>query len=417
LIDGIKIFYRIHDFEQWKSTVKIDLFTPTDLETGETKGKTREINGTIQQTITHRGNLDTFRIAIKETAKEYVRAERIVSHLLILDGSLHKNHFNGSNYLPFTWDNLQSQIEYLETSLQLTGPYTEIVNLEIGLNINLPFAVFPYLRKNLLVYKCTPFNRYNPDRNGVCLGFVCPLTQYQVKVYDKGKLFELPYNLMRFELRYLKMQPLKERGIVILSDLKDLEKVNALKDLLLSAWENVLLSDNTINLSNPAINPKDRELLKLANNPKYWETLKEENKRRFNYHRSKYRQLIAKHGMGYHSIIREQINNEWNRLFVNPKTPELYNLTVKVKGNNVQSLGLPNPRFCISCGRDISHQDKRSSFCSPKSVGEVAAHRCRNKDSNRRNNLKGKIERLKRRGLLFDITPYLNNQFNSSFGG
>jgi hypothetical protein len=413
LIDGIKIYCRIYDFEQWKSSVKIDLFTPTDLATGETNRKTIELNdGTIQHTITHRGKFETYKVAVKETSRNKA-GNRIVTYLLVIDGSLHKNHYSGENYSPFGYKDLKRQIDYLEKSFRLSSPFVELVNLEIGVNVSLPFPVFPYLSKNLLVYKCTPFNRYYPDKKGITLGFVCPLSQYSVKVYDKGKQFQLPYNLMRFELRYLKMQPLKGIGINILSDLKDLNKLQRLKTLLIKAWNNVLLGDDTIEQSDPSLTAQDRELLLMGGNPKYWENLNETNKRQFNYHRSKYRNLVDKYGKGYHRIIREEINNECDRLI---NSTELYNLTFKVKGNKVQTPQPNKMRFCVSCGRDISKQDKRSSFCSPKSVGEVAAHRCRNKESNRRNNLKAKIERLSRKGLLFDIIPYLNNQpFSTSY--
>ena len=185
MIDGIKIFYRINDFIEWKSKVKIDLFTPTDLETGEAKGKTRELNGTIQQTVTHRGNFDSYRVTIKETSINRPKENQQVSHLLIIDGSLHKNQFNGENYLPFPYCQLNTQIDHLEKGLQLSGPNSEIVNIEIGVNVILPFPAYDFLSKNLLTYKGTPFNRYNPDRKGVTLGFVCPFTQYSVKVYDR----------------------------------------------------------------------------------------------------------------------------------------------------------------------------------------------------------------------------------------
>jgi predicted RNA-binding Zn-ribbon protein involved in translation (DUF1610 family) len=64
-------------------------------------------------------------------------------------------------------------------------------------------------------------------------------------------------------------------------------------------------------------------------------------------------------------------------------------------------------RFCASCNKDITHQKDNSKFCSPKYVGIVEAHRCRNTDSNKRNNLKNKIQRIYSRGVLFDIEPFM----------
>lgn len=420
MLDGVKIYYRINDFEAWRKASNIELFTPTDLDTGATKGKTRTINGSLQQTIIHRGNYETYQLTIKETIKTQVSGKRSVSYFLIIDGSLHKNYFNGANYLPFTWDCLQTELNKLETGLHLSG-FLDIVNLEIGVNIPLPFPVFPFLKNNLISYKGNQFNRYNPDKNGICLGYVCPLSQYSVKVYDKGKQFDLPDYLMRFELRYLKMQTLKERGIKHLSDLTDLSKVNGLLNLLLTAWDNTVLFDSSIDLKKPNIKNKDRELLKEGRRPGYWEQLKETNTRRYNHYRKKFRLLVADYGEGWHKKIRELIKTQWENLFKNctilPSVPnqDLYKFTVKVKGNNVQFLGerelnefsYPIKRTCLTCGRDITNQKSRSKFCGEKNVGESAAHQCRNKDSNPRNNLKRKIRRINSRGVLFDIVPYL----------
>ena len=406
MLDGVKIYYQINDFDAWRKAANIDLFTPTDLETGATKGRARAINGGLQQTIIHRGNFETYLITIKETTKCQENGCRAVSYFLIIDGSLHKNYFSGANYLPFTWDCLQTELNKLETGLQLSG-VADLVNLEIGVNIPLPVPVFHFLKHNLISYKGNQFNRYNPDKNGNCLGYVCPLSQYSVKVYDKGKQYDLPGNLMRFELRYLKMQTLKERGIKNLTDIKDFNKANGLLNLLLTAWDNTVLFDSSIDLKNPNIKNKDRELLKEGRRPGYWEHLKETNSRQYNYQREKFRLLVADYGQGWHKKIKELIKTQWENLFKNctilpsVKTPELYKFTVKVKGKNVQK------RFCLSCGRDITNQDSRSRFCSAKFVGEAAAHQCRNRDSNPRNNLKGKIRRINSRGVLFDITPYL----------
>lgn len=406
MLDGVKLFCQIPEFESWRRAVNLDLFTPTDLETGAVRGKTRQIGGWVQQTIPHRGNFQTYQLTIKETIKSQVNGKRSVSYFLIVDGSLHKNNFGGANYLPFTWDRLQTELNSLETGLQLTGD-TEIVNLEIGVNIGLPFPVFTFLNQNLISYKGNQFNRYNPDKNGVCLGYVCPLSQYSVKVYDKGKQFDLPGYLMRFELRYLKMQTLKERGIKRLTDLKDLNKVNGLLGLLLTAWDNILLFDSSIELKNFELRDRDRNLLREGRRAGFWEDLRETNPRRYNYQREKFRSLVAKYGQGWHGKIRELIKTQWENLFENctilptVPNPELYDFTVKVKGKNVQS------RSCLSCGKDITHQDSRSKFCSARFVGEAAAHQCRNRDSNPRNNLRNKIRRIKSRGVLFDITPYL----------
>ena len=419
MIDGVKTYYNLPNFEEWKQAVNIP-FSVTVLDTGEIKSKVRNVNGLQQRTFTHRATFQTYSLQVKEVERKDLKGNEVRDHYLTIDGSLHKNYFGGENHARFEWNKLQTEIVNIATGLQLPPELIEIVNIEFGVNIPLPFEVFPFLKRCLISHKGKPFNQYRPDRNGFVLGYVCDHSQYSVKIYDKGKQYKLPEPLMRFELRFTKMQPLKEKGIKTLSDLTDLEKVNNLFPLLISAWENVLLFDYSINVKRADLRPKERELLTEGNNPKFWEQLKETNRRRFNSKREQFRELVRKYGQNLHGFIRSQIINEWGNLIEyctnlpSVPNPELYKFTVKVKGKNVQP---PGPsKCCISCGKDISHQRGNSKFCSSKYVGEEAAHKCRNTDSNQRNNLKAKIRRIEGRGILFDITPYLSVNNNKKQG-
>ena len=59
MLDGIKIYFQISDFMAWKKAVGINLYTATDLETGQIRGKTRTINNTIQHTVCYKGKFQT----------------------------------------------------------------------------------------------------------------------------------------------------------------------------------------------------------------------------------------------------------------------------------------------------------------------------------------------------------------------
>lgn len=318
MFDGVKIYYRLNDYRAWKKAVKIDLYTPTDLETGVARIKIRPVNnGDLRHTMIHRGGFETYQVTVRETIITKMNGNKIVTFFLIIDGSFHKNHFEGANYLPFSWDSLQAQINYLEAGLKLNPDLMQLVNLEIGVNIITPFDVFTFLQRNLIAFKGHSFNKYNPDRNGLCLGFVCPLSQYSVKAYDKSIQFNLPDYLMRFELRFKKMQILKARGIKCLTDLKNFYKVNSLLDLLLGAWDSILLFDSSIDLESLKLKRLDSELLREGRRPGFWLDLKEKNIRRFNYQRGKFQDLVAKNGKGWHNKIRESIKSEWANLFNN----------------------------------------------------------------------------------------------------
>lgn len=410
MIDGITINCIIRDWETWKHLVNIPFKVFTDIETGNIDTRTR---GNKIITI-HRGKWEYFDIVVKEVFNN-ITGTRIFH--LIIKGSLHKNQFNNKNYLPFTYQLLQEQINHICKTLYIDPTQAQISCLEVGINLVTPFVVMPFVMNNIISYKGNPFNRYIKDSTGFCLGIHCTLTQYSIKIYDKGKQNNLPQNLMRFEKRFVKMQVLNKYGIKYLSDLQDRPKVKGLLKMLLEAWENVLIYDIellkkiivTNNLKKGVI-----DLLTNGQNSNYWERLKDSNVRKFNYQREKFKKLVTQNGNKWQQKVTELIQQEWNGLFKNctnlpvgkkeilsvGEKAELYNLTIKIKGNNVQK------RFCLNCGKDITHQKEDSQFCSAKYVGYEAAHLCRNTA----NNFKYKIDKLKRGGLLFDPMPYFTNK-------
>ncbi len=346
MFDGIKINYEINDFELWKKTVNIEFYTPIDLQTGEVKERIRNFGGNVISSITHKGNFQTYCISVKETRKNILKNKKTVSYFAEISGSLHKNYFEGNNYLPFKWDNLQTELSNLENKLNLSNENLQIVNLEIGVNIQTPFEVTPFLRRNLISYKGQSFNEYWPDNRGFVLGKFCKLSQYSVKIYDKGKQNNTPENIMRFELRFTKMAILKKRGIENLNSLKCFHTSNSLLSLLLNAWDNVLIFDSVINLKDKRIKPKHRRLLDKGNNPRYWEEMKEKNKREFNYKRNQFKHLVKIYGNDLHNQIKEMIKTEWENLTNNctnlpsVNTENVYEFTVSQYPKRVQIYSL-----------------------------------------------------------------------------
>jgi len=408
MIDGITIKIIIENFYSWLRSVNLLLCTNVETETGEIRTKKR--NDIL--ITTHRGKWETFDIIIKEVLNTTSGGKLFY---LTIKGSLHKNHNGGTNYQPFTWDQLQEHINHICTNLSINPTEAQISTLEVGVNIPTPFTVTPFFRGNIISYKGNSFNRYKPDSSGVCLGIVCNLSQYAVKVYDKGLQNKLSDNLMRFELRYLKMQSLNNRGIKYLSDLQDIVKIYKLQDLLLNAWNDVLIYDVTQDVKKLHLKPSDNDLLIKGQNPKFWEQLKENNTGdHFKYMRGRFKNLVAKYGNNWQSTVNGLIKKEWQNLFKNyPNLPTgetllLPEFTIKINGKNGETPLTDNKRYCLSCGKEL-HQEQKpgSKFCSSKFVGERSAHQCRNNDSNQRNNFKRKIEVIKRRGVLFDVVPFI----------
>jgi hypothetical protein len=94
-------------------------------------------------------------------------------------------------------------------------------------------------------------------------------SQYIIKIYNKAlhyksKGFEIDTEIMRFEIKYTKMQKLNERGIFTLQDLANYGLHN-FKDEVLNEFNNILFYDNTIQ-------SKSRSISNYKN-PLYWTEL------------------------------------------------------------------------------------------------------------------------------------------------
>jgi hypothetical protein len=418
MIDGITIECGIENFEIWRERIKIQFQTATNISTGEIITKKRE----DQLITTHRGKWETFELEVKDVLNLQTGITRFY---LKIKGSLHKNHFKGKNFQPFNWTDLQTQIHHISKSLLIEPNKARISTIEVGVNIVTPFEVKTFLKGNVINYKGKEFKTYKADKNGFELGLFCDLSQYKVKLYDKGLQNELPINLMRFEKRFLKMQILQKKGVLFLSDLLDIQKVKNLKPLIVEAWKNVLIYDIEDSKGLKKTLGSDYDLLLKGRNPRYWDSIKSSNRDRYNYKRGKFKDIVIKYGRNYKFIVLDLIKNEWNSLFINStnlpigECAELRNLTLKIKGKNVESQLPPLlNRVCLSCGKDISTQKNGSKFCSAKIVGEFEAHKCRNTNSNQRNNFKRKVEVIQGRGLLFDIMPFFlfNNKESLTIG-
>lgn len=68
---------------------------------------------------------------------------------------------------------------------------------------------------------------------------------------------------------------------------------------------------------------------------------------------------------------------------------------------------LPVHTRCKITGKDISDQKQGSKFLSAKKLGYKEAHRIRNQDSNPRNRLRYKLERIKKNPTLFPLNEMI----------
>lgn len=148
-----------------------------------------------------------------------------------LSGSLHKYWNKGQhNYNDFgrldLWDVVRELCDWLEIEPQMAN----IHNLEFGLNLIVKFDPSAFLG-GLLTYKATSFCRTAITGKGFYKQ--AAQTQFIIKAYDKGKQFDRPDNILRFEMKVIKIEYLPQ--IQTLADLMDSDKLTTLGALLADA--------------------------------------------------------------------------------------------------------------------------------------------------------------------------------------
>lgn len=236
------------------------------------------------------------------------------SGTILLEGSLHKYwNYGKHNFNDFTFKDLVEVINDLKNKFDLNIKSCILRNIEVGVNIIPPINTNKVLN-GLLVHAKEKFkDMYIPYGN--CKQVVHE--RYKLKAYDKKiqyrKEYNIPNDLLRFEIHYSKMFDLKNIGVITLEDLINKDKVKYLGDKLLKAWNEILLFDKTI--IKKRINKYQRETkLNQWENPYYWMEL---NKQRRNEQKKSYNSVLEKHSQQTHKLIHQLISNKFDFLLYN----------------------------------------------------------------------------------------------------
>lgn len=363
MIDGIKL--------NINNKVATDWIIKTNEETGEIlPNKTALLQGFV---IVQKGN----RVTLK--------------------GSLHKYHNNGlHNYNDFTFEQLVNGINDLKRKYNIDPETSFLENVEFGVNIETPFDP-EYILNNVVIHKGEPFKRFPKG-----LGVECEHAQFFIKIYDKGAQFNISGNLLRVEVKVIKMAYFKSQNLnlVNLADLTNRDLLNSLGELLTKTVNEILFTNIDL-LNNSSISEADRLILSNGSNPNYWNNLKPNStkfelgntdpaykRERKKYYRelAKFEKLLTKYDNGLKTLIVERVRDKFTDLlnktgrigqpkkrdkFTDPEQkikriehPKEENEPDKgTKLPLVYSVSL-SPRYCPITHLDISMQKPNSKFLS-----------------------------------------------------
>lgn len=211
--------------------------------------------------------------------------------------SLHKlfNYIHNEedkNHNDFEYSKLCETIQHISRIPNLTQ--TTLTNLEFGLNIRVDRPAEEILKKCVLMHN---YKGYNHNRKFSGKGELKQFdhANYVIKVYDKAKQYNLPYHVLRFEVKFTRRRDFNKAGIYNLDDLKCKENLKELFNIYMMRFDEMQIIDSILEES---IEPEDFQKLSRFKNPNYWEEDIKEKSGTFKMRRrNEFKALIEKYNL------------------------------------------------------------------------------------------------------------------------
>lgn len=363
----------------------------------------------------------------------------------ILHGSFHKYAHGGANWSDYTFT------EFLATVADLCGtfdldPHTlRLLQLEAGANVEPQLRTARMLQAIVCHRNGHPFAPMRSNR-GASLGIVMQRDQYAVKIYDKGRQFGLPADLLRIEVKFRKALPFQRLGIFTVNDLLNPDAWQRLRAKVLTTYGDLFIAEPSI--ERPSLTRSQRTFVELARTANYWHELTKGKRHKA---RARYADIVQRYaGRDLKDDLGRTLRDKLNDLLNVPSTTtargdvftnipagypdrkgEPFPSSIKVgerspsdardRANDAEVAEAPEQprnsrsdppagaitvRRCLTCGRDISDQRTGSRYCSEARYSNDGK-RCRNAGSNPRNNRLRSLQRIERDPLLFDHGPFI----------
>ena len=265
---------------------------------------------------------------------------------ITVEGSLHKYWNKGAhNFNDFGIVEVKKVLADLQKKFNIKPENCILKQLEIGVNIKPP-AKTKTILKHCLIHKTDRLKWISTKDEG---NYIQAKYQRQIfKLYDKkthykNRGFIIKDEVLRIEIKYLKMYDLNRKGISTLADLLRYGLGNFTPELL-KQWQNVIFYDFK------ALQGTKYE--QTYSNPNYWENLPYES---LKYHRANLNRITEAHPENIKVKIAELIQEKAD--FLNTETTEINPLNIRLLSVvSTPEENDPNRRFCKVTGLNISMQ-------------------------------------------------------------
>ena len=404
MIDGINIELIEFDIRLWEDNPKLDFIVLKNLSSGEEIGSRKA----------HYRGLD---FIIEPKGKVKVK------------GSIHKFFNDGEhNANRFTYENFLEAINQL-TSYGVKPDAAILRGFEIGLNIDTTDCKID--NKTFLdsILYCRGASRSDMEINGKTgYGYNYKTTNTKYKFYDKSVQSQLNNTeMLRIETSFKKMRAVESFKIRTLADLMDREKLSKLiadkylkfiDETIFFEWEQIKTTRKIPN--------KYKSKFKDLRNPDWWI---KDDRSRIDRKRNKelLETLIKKYAKrDIKNILKELILLELSAFSRSKKCYE-YTEFENLKSWNYSKVDAQKSvtntprivwcettdprevekekRYCLSCGKEITHQKKSSKYCSDN-------RKCRDKANNLKRSERIKAKQCKEEKEILSLMQNLGSDLS-----
>ncbi len=339
MVDFVKIIIKDLNPSILEANPLLDFYDNINLLTGEIK----TINRTGNKIIPYKNALyNGLEFRIYDTGT------------IILKGSLHKYYNAGAhNFNDFDYRAFSGVLKDLKELFNINPKQCILKCLELGLNITPPKPTNEILDYCFL-HKTKPFEYQKNSGEGKYKQ--CEHQQYIVKIYNKALHYkkdfpEITTEILRFEVKYTRMERLNKLGVYNLNDILKIG-FKYFENELLTEWKNVLFYDTTINA-------KSKRLTNYKN-PIYWsELIQKPTKTNF----YKQKRFLVDFTLNHSNKIQHQLTE-----IMSKKIDFLNNRGASFDTLNIKSIHAPQQlnkdNICIITGVNISMQKDNSILLS-----------------------------------------------------
>ena len=339
---------------------------------------------------------------------------RTLSGKCFIKGSIHR-FFNkgGNNGNRFTHLDFMEAVEELQ-DFGVIPDKAILKSFEFGLN--LPISEKHLTAKsfyNSIIYRVGEVEKCMSDDGNNLIGKQFATEDTTVKSYDKKQQAGLlcSNEIIRYELKFRRMRLLKRFGIINLNDLTDKNKLIELfeKRLLKSVTETIMLDWKALPNTNKLPDYQKKKFLNWRN-PKWWKEQKQTTKTR-NRNKISFENLISKKAKyNIKEILKIKLIREFESVIESQKFSHNNNTQKNmgtnagciVSGNRVEEANTVKKKYCLVCGKDISHLKKDAKYCNDN-------RKCRDKAYNMKVSERRKAKRTQKQKEILKLI----NQFGT----